>query len=248
MPFPPTGSFYQSTTYEELLHSTARLAQIPPADLGTEEAGFLTEYVTRAAKHAYDFWQWPETVRYSALADLTGLAADGSLKRNSGLEASGLYIYEVLALYHDDPRRTVNTREYEWTGDQDFLWIQANYPSTAVMAWRDRPPEYTATAVGGGTYDTGDLVYVAAEKDCFRALEDGVSAATWPAIENADWRRQRLPFYLKPAVAFMAYGDRLLEEGKVSRAQAVKLEADAMLDAEVIRYRDRQRVAVFARR
>lgn len=225
---------FGTVKFDDLLHRVARRDGLEPgatgALTGAAAAGYA-EHLNAAAKYAWLYHPWAETVR----TDEVSPAGDPPryLDPASHRSTTGHYWEEVRGVFREDPETAVHPRPLPFRVLSDGYYITASSPpATVYVAWRAGPPQFTATPHDAtATYGTGQVVYLAADGECYRSLADG-NTDTPPA---ASWAAERLPARLQEAVVLMATGGARREDGQDTAAKLVEALADQVLAQEVVR-------------
>lgn len=236
---------FGNVSYEHLRNRAARRDGLEPGaggSLTTDLASGLTEHLNAAAKAAWLYYPWAETVQVDSVSP--GGGSGRYLNPATSLATTGLYWEEVLAVLRDDPETTANPRKVAYRVLSDGYYILGdNIPDPAYVVWREGPPEFTAVAHDStATYDTGEVVYQPTTGHCYRSVEDA-NAGDPPA---SGWTTVWLPSRLATAVVLLTHAGMRREDGEDRGAALIEAQADALLDQEIVRETEREGQTVYA--
>lgn len=130
-------------------------------------------------------------------------------------------IGEVLGVYADDPRTTSRPRPVEWWESPNGIQVSDEAGDSVWIEFREPAPVFTTTAWATATdYDLGDLVYLSATGECYKAIAEG--SGNNPAESPLEWARVKLPACLAEYVKGAAQADALREDQNMDKAAIVE--------------------------
>lgn len=169
-----------------------------------------------------------------ALSDTDFWEVVTDLNRYIAYEQTGKDAFgEVFAIYAADPNLNVRPKVIPFRLSTAGLQLGPGpWPNSVWVEYRQRPSQFTYALVDtAGTYAVGDLVYSAAQRDCFKAI-----AADAPGDELTDaaqWTRVPFPLVLANASKIAAYADALREDGQLDKAMIEENRAAKILEDEM---------------
>lgn len=148
-----------------------------------------------------------------------------------GLDQAGQTpIGEVVAIYASDPDVNVsNPGKLRHTVRARGVVPLDSAPAIVWVRFRIRVPVFTATPWSGATaYVAGNLVFVAATEECYRALQAGTNQA--PASSPSYWVKVDFPQVLADFTMRAAAADVMRADGQTEKADREQAQAFNELD------------------
>lgn len=140
-------------------------------------------------------------------------------------------IGEILAVYSSTPRSaTVPSFRYgTWPSEYGYDVSSLASGSTAWIRYRVRQSTFSADQWSASTtYAVNDVVYYAADGNCYKALQAGNNHN--PASATTYWQLQKMPYVLSEYVKFATAAD-FAED--MQNSQMWQAKAEALLAREV---------------
>jgi hypothetical protein len=137
-------------------------------------------------------------------------------------EPDGTYpLGEVLGVYQDHPDQVARAREYVTQITNVGIQVQDCGLTRVYVKYRFRPSLFTLTEETGSEA-LGDIVYRAADGECYQAQLNGAGDPVFVKLD--------MPYVLSQWVAYAAFSDMLIEDGQYEKYMMMRSKADAELE------------------
>lgn len=204
-------------TFKSVLHGCHIRTGGNTADLHSDSAAALTEFINSCYKHGWRYYEWPDCLEVEERTS----DADKLIE----WRATGETVIETcFVVYLADPRISNNPRPQKFRIGKDGIYVPA--ASTAYwLVYRPQVPVFTSTEYASGTaYSTGDTVYYPTTGECYKALQ----SSTGNAPTNATyWVKLDFLDLLSEAVKAGVHAATLRDEGQHNTSVLME---DAMAD------------------
>lgn len=146
-------------------------------------------------------------------------------------------IGEVVTVWDRDPRRDRKALAVPFELTEVGILVGDDAPAEVWVEFSLQVSEFSATPWESGTaYVPRDLVFFA--KECWRAVT--ASTGSTPAVANAAWALQPVPWVLSRFAERAAYSDSLAEDGQQDKAERELKRAYQALDDEFCKLAHKQ--------
>lgn len=155
-------------------------------------------------------------------------------------QAGKIEVDALIQAYERDPRITGNPPTLSFNKLSDGYQFENFAPNSVFIEFRSRAPIFTAIEYSPGVqYHASEVVYVADEGECYKALR--TTEGMDPVTSIADWAKVDFPYFMSEVVKEFAYSDLLVEDGELSKAKArLEVAEEMLVDSEIVEF-DQQR-------
>jgi hypothetical protein len=207
----------RTASFLEVLNAAMRRQGQNPDTVPAHTQEAYAGYMTERAREAWRSYDWP-SARVLEQRDVTVDPAQGNFIPLD--EAGKTPIGVVLSVWRENPLVTCNPCEVRWKISQNGVQFHpgTDAPTSVWIEYTLPAPKFTVTEWSAvPTYFPGDVVYVAARKECFRAIAVNTDAAP-PAVDDSDanWTRQFLIEEIARFLQRAVCADAWAEEGQTA--------------------------------
>lgn len=243
------GAGARMLAYQKVLHSVARRGGLIPEQDGLE-AGIaiqITEGANAAVKYAWEFYDWPELVRWQEMTPVADAAGNPVIPWRSQTALGWQEIGVVLAVHSAEEATCYNALSYELRPAGIEILSELPDTGTVWVRWRPMPPEFTSTVWDSEvTYPRDSLVYDPDTGHVYRAF---VEAAAGTVVSNDTiWGLVPIPHILAEPVKAGAEALFLRSEGQYGTATILESAMLSLLEHEIIQIQNQQQQSKFTRR
>jgi hypothetical protein len=223
---------YRAVKWSRVFDSVVRAKGLDPAtaSLTAAQQENMADLVNEWLRQAWEFAWWPalmvceqRTVTADEDAGLVITPAE------DGCETIG----HVRAVYKTNPRTGASPYRLPFLVTADGIILPSTLGiTTAFVEHRVRAPEFTRVVWSAATtYAAGDLVYLAATGECYRAV---AASTNKTPPDAAYWEAVLFPWWFAGYVRNMALAQWLWEDEQRDKA----VDEEARAEAQLLRMRD----------